>query len=520
MGKGKRSRQGAISSKELKMQKLAEERKRKRKNFITSSIVFGSIIAVAALGILSAVLYNNANNNGNFVRNKVALKTENHSISTTVMQYFYNSAIRNFEEDYADSLTSMGLDTSSDLKNQASYFDPKQTWHDYFIDTAKDQAEEVLIMCEAANEAGIELDDYDKKSIEDSLESISEAAKTSDMSEEEYIDSIYGSWVNKKDIEKAIELTTLASKYYDEYNSSLEFSDKQINKQYVGNKDLYYKCDYIYLNNISKAEAEELVAIKDKADFTKAVKDSLKKSIKAQNPDYSNTQVNSEVTQKFAACNLTDVEYFDTDEKGLWLFDAKRKAGDTTIFKDDANKGKYIVCYLVNPVKKDKSVSKNVRHILFSIDNFENDKECKLEAEKIFKEWKNGKKTEKEFAALAKEHSQDPGSKSIGGIYKNVTKGTMVEEFENWLFKKGRKVGDADIVKTDYGYHIMYFVGNGYEAWQVEVTNDLAEKEYQNHLEELKEKFEIQEKDKNITIVNQIFTEKESEVPETDSTVQ
>lgn len=39
-----------------------------------------------------------------------------------------------------------------------------------------------------------------------------------------------------------------------------------------------------------------------------------------------------------------------------------------------------------------------------------------------------------------------------------VSRGQMVQEFEDWCFAD-HKVGDTGIVKTTYGYHVMYFVG-------------------------------------------------------------
>ena len=65
--------------------------------------------------------------------------------------------------------------------------------------------------------------------------------------------------------------------------------------------------------------------------------------------------------------------------------------------------------------------------------------------------------TEESFAELAKEHSEDEGSKENGGLYENVTRGQMVTEFNDWCFDANRQPGDFDIVKTDFGYHIMYF---------------------------------------------------------------
>jgi peptidyl-prolyl cis-trans isomerase C len=58
-----------------------------------------------------------------------------------------------------------------------------------------------------------------------------------------------------------------------------------------------------------------------------------------------------------------------------------------------------------------------------------------------------------DFAALAKEYSEDPGSKEKGGEYK-FPRGQMVPEFEATAFSlKTNQI--SDIVITRYGYHII-----------------------------------------------------------------
>ena len=58
---------------------------------------------------------------------------------------------------------------------------------------------------------------------------------------------------------------------------------------------------------------------------------------------------------------------------------------------------------------------------------------------------------------MATTYSEDGGSKNAGGLYSNVTSQTnFVEPFLTWCMDASRKVGDTGIVKTDYGYHIMY----------------------------------------------------------------
>jgi parvulin-like peptidyl-prolyl isomerase len=35
----------------------------------------------------------------------------------------------------------------------------------------------------------------------------------------------------------------------------------------------------------------------------------------------------------------------------------------------------------------------------------------------------------------------------------------MVEPFENWCFDEGRKEGEVGMVETEFGYHLIYYVG-------------------------------------------------------------
>ena len=56
-------------------------------------------------------------------------------------------------------------------------------------------------------------------------------------------------------------------------------------------------------------------------------------------------------------------------------------------------------------------------------------------------------------------------------FYDKVIPGQMVVEFEDWLFDAERKEGDTGVVSTQYGYHIMYYLGENADmpAWKVAV---------------------------------------------------
>ncbi len=93
------------------------------------------------------------------------------------------------------------------------------------------------------------------------------------------------------------------------------------------------------------------------------------------------------------------------------------------------------------------------------------------QAQEILDAWLAGEMTEESFAALANEHSADPGSNTNGGLYTDVAQGDMVAEFDAWCFDEARQVGDYAIVKTDLGFHVMYFSGKNI-LWQTYARED------------------------------------------------
>ena len=82
--------------------------------------------------------------------------------------------------------------------------------------------------------------------------------------------------------------------------------------------------------------------------------------------------------------------------------------------------------------------------------------QAKEKAQKILDEAKKGG----DFEQLAKDNSEDSGSKAKGGDLDFVKKGTLVPEFDKVLFEGNLKPGEIypDLVETEYGWHIIKFI--------------------------------------------------------------
>ena len=126
-------------------------------------------------------------------------------------------------------------------------------------------------------------------------------------------------------------------------------------------------------------------------------------------------------------------------------------------------------------------------------------KTCEEAAQAILDEWLAGGKTEESFAALATEKTEDPGSQAIGGLYEQVYEGQMVTEFNDWCFDESRQYGDYGLVKTTYGYHVMFFVGSE-PQWISYAESDWMNEQSNKLLEDIVAKYPMEVTYENIAL--------------------
>jgi hypothetical protein len=156
--------------------------------------------------------------------------------------------------------------------------------------------------------------------------------------------------------------------------------------------------------------------------------------------------------------------------------------------------------YQENGLVKGEDRFVDVRHILISPEGGTADESgatvyseeewaaAEKKANEVMNEWLTKHPDEDGFAVMAETYTQDPGSATNGGLYEDVEQGQMVPEFDAWCFDASRQPGDYGIVKTTYGYHIMYFVGSDL-VWKLTAENDLMAEKGNEFLQEILAKY-------------------------------
>ena len=419
--------------------------------------------------------------------------------------------------------------------------DDSMNWGAYIEKQAIERVKTVYLF---KDEAGTDLTEEQNKKIEQAFEQLEQKAKEDNTSLEKTILNLYGDEVTepilKQWFEDAYRAENAQNNMQKEYSDSISESDMQTyynahKQNYVSAAVMAYTIpvdtseigDKLFSANLSESEKDKLIATA--YETAKASAEELFAQIKAH-PEKFTEFVNAyeQKVRGKAATQFTD----DTltlrgtvNERMSVLGETARAtvaASDTKNavsldYSADYNSNAYQfdIVRILEPAKTIQTVS--VRHILIQPKNAENDadwEKAKTQIESLYEDFKKSP-SEETFSKLAKQNTSDPGSKDTGGLYENIMPGQMVDTFNDWCFDTSRKEGDTGIVKTTYGYHLMYFVRNDGEFWKSQVpkdmTQDFLQEKVQSRLEEAKvEKGKAWERVKDVAQSNPKSTSAET----------
>lgn len=243
-------------------------------------------------------------------------------------------------------------------------YEGKTTWYDMLVNRATDKLVSLILYCEEAARAGIDIDDTDRANIESTLSEYRIAGVTAgNMTLDQYLEYLYNYKITEADLKNILECETLASKYSEYLSDSFEGS-------------------------------------------------------------VTEEEINAEL-------------------------DSMSESDDTTL-------------------------TRRLGHILFHNENYDyNEDSMKKKADAVLAELMSETLTPERFETIAKENSND---KNI--FYENVAKGDMIGTIDEWIYADERKIGDCEIVNSDYGLHIFYYAGDGEPLSIAKARNAVIEKKF------------------------------------------
>lgn len=427
--------------------------------------------------------------------------SEHLSIPVSTFKYFFMNEYSTFINQYYYYLSYYNFDENIPLHDQDYEISEteKTTWYQIFLDKAKSSFEQYAKFAEMALKEGLTLDEADNAKIEENLKSIEEAAADYSQTFDEYMSQFMGEGMTRDRVKAAIEITQLGYKYYQKLYNEPTFTDEDIEKEYIDGKGEYSLVDFNEVRISSLYDEtdsdEQISAAKNE---TKEKAEKMKELIENGTPfaEAYNTVMPAEETETETETDTDTVteaetaekeeETEDTTNKYLYtgveyssadaykfLYEENTAEGQVNITYDDNGNATVVQC--VKLPYKNTSRTVNMRHILLSSVDYDTEEEAYAMAQKLIEQINGAEDKKEKFLSFVPEYSSDTGSSTTGGLYENVMPGVMVTEINEWCFDSERKEGDIDIVKSDYGFHIVYLDSFGDEIWHYDCETALRD---------------------------------------------
>lgn len=470
--------------------------------FIPLAIFLAAVIAVVATFGVRYYTVPNGKEGKYMNPASVVATVDGQKISIGMYDYYYASIVSYYEQ-YA-SYGYYSLDTTKDYSKQYTTDDDgnKISWQKFFETEALKEVEQITTYYSKALEEGVTLTSAQKKTIDKQISTLKDSASQNDVSLDQYIKANFGTYCSEDTIRLMLEQYYLSANYKGKFKCETKVTDNDVDKYYNDHKNDYKKIEFYYIaspydatddnsKNESIKTAEKIMAkMKDKKSVIALVPkvyssyiDSQVKSSMEQDSTLTEKKARKEAVKSYESNVVTTVSGSDSpfdDEMNTWLFSDDTKVGSKKYYIDESAGYIYIVLKTSKAsVEEDETYT--VRHILVAPESGSNSSSstsekteytdeqwaaAKKKADSILAKFNKTDKSEYEFAKLAEQYSTDSASTSsgsndsFGGLYESVTLGQMVPDFEKWSIDDSRKYGDTGIVKSDYGYHIMFFIND------------------------------------------------------------
>lgn len=487
------AREAGTDKKQLAQEKAAQEQAKSRRRWTIGTIAVVVVIALVLL-LNSPLVYKSA-----------AYTVGDRKYSTAEVSYRYANQYLTFANQYGNYASMFGLDTSAGIQGLDKQDCPFNggSWKDYFLEAAKNEMQQTTALLDYAAQNGITLDESELAEVETAFEGLDERAKSYGYANaDKMMAANYGAGVNVALVRSAMQESALANKAMEALQESFSYTEQDLEERYQSYAGMRDYFDYSYVTVEAHGDEDSEPTEESKAEAMKTAEAVRAAYAAAKGDDYAQRLSDAAEAQGLSANRGRSTIGSGLVAAGEWMMDAARKAGDVTVEADADGDHVYVVLFISR--NDNHYYRPSVRHILIKAEADENGvytdeakAAAKARAEEILAEFNAGDKSEDSFATLANLYSEDTGSNTNGGLYENIVKGTMVEEFDAFCFA-GHKPGDTGIVygesATYAGYHVMYYVGEGEELYSSSIAkDDLRSTAVSEKLEELTAAYTVSE---------------------------
>ena len=471
--------------------KAAQEAQRRSAE--RKSTILYSVIAVVFLAVTVFLLVYNS---GIFQRKTKAVTIGGVSYTAADLAFYYREAQQSLYANVVSQLgtsglSMIGLNPNLPLSEQKAFNstdEDAQTWDEYFKEQALETMRFVTAAKQAANAEGYTMSAEDADYVEERIEEMKTAALQNSTSYGKYVPYVYGDLVTKGIYESNLRDYALATSYATHYSDSLTYTEDQVKAVYDKVPSSYDSVAYrlVTVNGAPEAKTDADGNPVEATDEEKAAAFAAAEKTAQAIFDAYNAGADLEAeANKYDSATYTKVDKGanGTLEYVNWCFEEGRKPGDVIFIHNDGASSCYVAVFDRRYLDQTKTV--DVRHVLITRDSVAGaipedasdeqvDELIKARAEELLASWDG---TEEGFAQLARDNSQDSNA-AQGGLYTGVFQGRMVETFNDWIFDSARRSGDSGIVRTDYGYHLMYYVADNQPQWYLSAEASLRTEDY------------------------------------------
>lgn len=471
----------------------AQQRKEERR----SSILYGVIAVAFVLVAITVIIWKS-----NIIQKTATAATiDGEKYTAAEVTFHYQNVYRTFLQNNYTSLSygvlslnpNASLSAQTITENDAAMLNLESdvvglSWHDYFVDEALEEMAAIQSVLKTAREEGFAYPDSVQEEYEANMASLESAAAASGASTTQYLQANLGRSMTEKVYGEQLLLSLQYESYATARENGLIYSDAELEDAYKNNRNTYDRADYESISISGMAEsttdAEGNTVEPTEAETAAAMRAAKARAEEILAACRGGASLESLADpDNGAVYSHTETAAYADNPVLNWVFDDARRDGDIDVVESSSS---YTVALFHSKARYEYNTV-DVRHVLiqpeastlssedegYQADVDAKKAAAKARAEELYAQWQSGDATEETFADLARENSAD-GNAAEGGIYTEIYQGQMVQSFNDWCFDASRQSGDSGIVETDYGFHIMYFVGQSTPYWKVQVRDNLV----------------------------------------------